>query len=58
MSKFRSPYDEDRIVPWLSSTAVVKPGEVVRVPDDLDAGFEEAGWERVLPARAKKGSES
>jgi len=57
MPKFRSPYRDARVVPWLGPGRTVQPGEVVNIPDDLEANFVEAGWERVLPVKTTKQKE-
>lgn len=50
MAKFRSLYDEDVHVPMLGPGKVVKPGEVVDVPDAFAPNFEASteGWESVF----------
>lgn len=46
MAKIRSPFDEDRRIPWLGDR-VVAPDEVVDVPDALLANFLAGGWTHV-----------
>lgn len=54
MSKFRSPHVEPVHVPWLGSSKIVQPGEVVTIPEDMDDNFREAGWVEVKTLVAKK----
>jgi hypothetical protein len=56
MAKFRSPYSESVHVPWLGSSKIVQPGEVVTVPANMDDNFREAGWTEVKPLGKKEGS--
>lgn len=50
MSRFKSPFETPQMVPWLGVHGrIVKPGEVVEVPDKWDDNFAEAGWVPVAP---------
>ncbi|MCK2242146.1 MULTISPECIES: hypothetical protein [unclassified Crossiella] len=49
----RSPYDEDRHIPWLGRD--VSPDEVVEVPAEFVENFLAAGWtEADKPAAPRK----
>ena len=51
MARVRQPYGEERFVPWIGR--IVKPGEVVDVPDGDLVNYLEAGW--VPEGKAKQG---
>ncbi len=46
MAKIRSPFDEDRRIPWLGDR-VVEPDEVVEIPDEWLPNFLAGGWKQV-----------
>ena len=43
MARVKQPFGEERFVPWIGR--VVRPGEVVEVPDGDLPSYLEAGWE-------------
>lgn len=57
MPRMRSPYDEDRHIPWLGRD--VAPDEVVDVPAEYVPHFLAAGWSEVdKPTAPRKAAET
>lgn len=46
--RFRSPFDEERVCPWLDYI-VVEPGGTITVPDEQWPNWVAGGWEPLDP---------